>query len=76
MNTYVTDNDSCENLNGTLTCSLGTLSNGEVTSFDITVNATQLGSVINIASVSSEVEQEEESFLEQRWKPINRVSWN
>jgi uncharacterized repeat protein (TIGR01451 family) len=52
---YVSDSDSCvQSPPGTLTCSLGTIANGADSSFDITVNPTQVGNVTNTASVDSD----------------------
>jgi uncharacterized repeat protein (TIGR01451 family) len=44
-----------------LTCSLGTIANGADSSFDITVNPTQVGNVTNTASVDSDIDDQDET---------------
>ncbi|MFZ8908979.1 MAG: DUF11 domain-containing protein, partial [Nitrosopumilaceae archaeon] len=59
---YVSDSDSCEEgPDGTLTCSLDDIENGDSKSFDITVNANQTGSITNVASVDSDTDDQDES---------------
>ncbi|MCB9136388.1 MAG: DUF11 domain-containing protein, partial [Anaerolineales bacterium] len=52
--TYVSDNSGCSEVDGTVTCTLGTLASGDSFVVHITVTAEQVGIWTNSATVSSE----------------------